>query len=224
MTTTTSMPVTPLTGVAVVSGSTWAGLTPMVVAMDAGRLLLPGRVVDGRRGLAGGGVDRCLHRPAAGADDRRVVRGQPVGARAVGHHDAHRARGDGGRRRGRPLWPALVVVVCRAAVVVVVARRRRPRWSSWSPPPAAAVVVVVVLGVLLTLGRVPTATRTATATTKRMRPPPPGRSRVSRTILSAAGRHPLSVQPALHPRPKQAFPLVGQGRGGGPVAWAAAPE
>ena len=35
--------------------------------------------------------------------------------------------------------------------------------------PAAAAVVVVVLGVLLTLGRVPTATRTVTATTKRMR-------------------------------------------------------
>ena len=34
MTTTTSMPVTPVTGVDVVSGSTWAGLTPMVVAMD----------------------------------------------------------------------------------------------------------------------------------------------------------------------------------------------
>jgi hypothetical protein len=36
-------------------------------------------------------------------------------------------------------------------------------------PPAAAVVGVVVVGVLLTLGRVPTETRTATATTKRMR-------------------------------------------------------
>ena len=35
MTTTTSTPVTPVTGVAVVSGSTWAGLTPMAVAMDA---------------------------------------------------------------------------------------------------------------------------------------------------------------------------------------------
>ena len=35
MTTTTSTPVTPLTGVAVVSGSTWVGFTPMVVAMDA---------------------------------------------------------------------------------------------------------------------------------------------------------------------------------------------
>ena len=35
MTTTTSVPVTPLTGVDAVSGSTWAGLTPMLVAMDA---------------------------------------------------------------------------------------------------------------------------------------------------------------------------------------------
>ena len=35
MTTTTSVPVTPLTGVAVVSGSTWVGFTPMVVAMEA---------------------------------------------------------------------------------------------------------------------------------------------------------------------------------------------
>ncbi len=35
MITTTSTPVTPLTGVAVVSGSTWVGFTPMVVAMDA---------------------------------------------------------------------------------------------------------------------------------------------------------------------------------------------
>ena len=35
MTTTTSVPVTPLTGVAVVRGRTWVGFTPMVVAMDA---------------------------------------------------------------------------------------------------------------------------------------------------------------------------------------------
>ena len=35
MTTTTSVPVTPLTGVAVVSGSTWEGLTPMAVAIAA---------------------------------------------------------------------------------------------------------------------------------------------------------------------------------------------
>ncbi len=35
MTTTTSTPVTPVTGVAVVSGRTWVGFTPMVVAMDA---------------------------------------------------------------------------------------------------------------------------------------------------------------------------------------------
>ncbi len=35
MTTTTSTPVTPVTGVDVVSGSTWAGLTPMALAMDA---------------------------------------------------------------------------------------------------------------------------------------------------------------------------------------------
>jgi hypothetical protein len=41
MTTTTSVPVTPLTGVAVVSGSTWAGLTPMVVAMDAAGCYMP---------------------------------------------------------------------------------------------------------------------------------------------------------------------------------------
>ena len=41
MTTTTSVPVTPLTGVAVVSGSTWVGLTPMVVAMDAAACCWP---------------------------------------------------------------------------------------------------------------------------------------------------------------------------------------
>ena len=35
MTTTTSAPVTPLTGVAAETGSTWEGCTPMVVAMDA---------------------------------------------------------------------------------------------------------------------------------------------------------------------------------------------
>ncbi len=35
ITTTTSVPVTPLTGVAVEIGSTWVGWTPMVVAMDA---------------------------------------------------------------------------------------------------------------------------------------------------------------------------------------------
>ena len=35
MTTTTSVPVTPLTGVAVVSGRTAVGFTPMEVAMDA---------------------------------------------------------------------------------------------------------------------------------------------------------------------------------------------
>ena len=41
MTTTTSIPVTPLTGVAVVMGRTWAGLTPMVVAMDAAGCCIP---------------------------------------------------------------------------------------------------------------------------------------------------------------------------------------
>ena len=39
------------------------------------------------------------------------------------------------------------------------------------PPTTGAVVGVVVGGVLLTLGRVPTDTRTATATTKMMRTP-----------------------------------------------------
>jgi hypothetical protein len=66
-----------------------------------------------------------------------------------------------------PLCPAFVVVVWAAVVVVVEA----------TAPPAtvvvvaalAAVVGVVVVGVLLTLGRVPTDTRTATAITKRMR-------------------------------------------------------
>ena len=138
MTTTTSVPVTPLTGVAVVSGSTWVGLTPMVVAMDAAGCCWPGRVVDGRRGLGGGRVDRRLHRPAAGADDRRVVRGQPVGARRVGHDDAGRAvrRGGGrrgcalvarlgGGRRGSPWW-------CSSSSTPP--RRRPPRSSRWSSP------------------------------------------------------------------------------------------
>ena len=63
------------------------------------------------------------------------------------------------------LWPAFVVVVVVAAppafvVDVVVAAPLAT---------VVAVVVAVVLGVLLTLGRVPTATRTVTATTKTMR-------------------------------------------------------
>ena len=59
------------------------------------------------------------------------------------------------------MWATVVVVVeatAPAAVVVVT-------------PAAAAVVGVVVVGVLLTLGRVPTDTRIATATTKRMMTP-----------------------------------------------------
>ena len=47
--------------------------------------------------------------------------------------------------------------------------------------------------------------RIATATTKRMMTPPPGRSRVSPTLLSVTDRHPLRDQPALAPSPKQAF-------------------
>jgi hypothetical protein len=66
-----------------------------------------------------------------------------------------------------PLWPALVVVV-RAAVVVVVETAAPPP-ATVVVVPALAAVVVVVAGVLLTLGRVPTDTRTATATTKRIR-------------------------------------------------------
>ena len=135
-------------------------------------LLLARRVVDGRGRLGGGGVDGRLHRPAAGADDRRVVGGQPVRAGGVGHDDAGRAVGRGGRGGRRlPLVPGLgggrVVAV---VVVVVEAPPPAAVVASWSPPAAAAAVVgVVVVGVLLTLGRVPTATRTATATTKRMR-------------------------------------------------------
>jgi hypothetical protein len=64
------------------------------------------------------------------------------------------------------LWPALVVVVCAAVVVVVEAA---PPPATVVVVPALAAVVVVVVGVLLTLGRVPTDTRTATATTKRIR-------------------------------------------------------
>ena len=61
------------------------------------------------------------------------------------------------------MWGAAVVVVVEAAAAAVVVVL---------PPAAAATVVgvvVAVVGVLLTLGRVPTDTRTATATTKRMR-------------------------------------------------------
>ncbi len=61
-----------------------------------------------------------------------------------------------------PLWPAWVVVVVVAAAAPALAV------DVVVPAPLAA-VVGVVLGVLLTLGRVPTATRTVTATTKRMR-------------------------------------------------------
>ncbi len=55
-------------------------------------------------------------------------------------------------------------------VVVVVAAPAAAVVDVVLPPAAmAAVVGVVVVGVLLTLGRVPTDTRTATATTKRIR-------------------------------------------------------
>ena len=127
------------------------------------RLLHARRVVDGRGRLRRRRVDGCLHRPSAGADDRGVVRGQ-----------ARWCSSRWPRRRSpcsaRPSWSSS-------------ARRGVPPWSWWwskrraapaavvevvLPASAAAVVVVVDVGlaVLLTLGRVPTATRTATATTK----------------------------------------------------------
>ena len=42
MTTTTSVPVMPLTGVAAETGSTWEGCTPMAVAMAAACSCWPG--------------------------------------------------------------------------------------------------------------------------------------------------------------------------------------
>ena len=42
ITTTTSTPVTPVTGVALETARTWVGLTPMEVAMDAAGCCIPG--------------------------------------------------------------------------------------------------------------------------------------------------------------------------------------
>ncbi len=70
-----------------------------------------------------------------------------------------------------PLCPALVVVVWATVVVVVEATAPPPAPVVVVTFPAAAVVGVVVVGVLLTLGRVPTDTRIATARTKRMMTP-----------------------------------------------------
>jgi hypothetical protein len=72
-----------------------------------------------------------------------------------------------------PLRPPLVVVVVAGVVVVVVVGAGAPPPATVVVvlPPTAVVVGVVVGGVLLTLGRVPTDTRTATATTKMMMTP-----------------------------------------------------
>ena len=155
-----------------------------------------------------------LHRPAAGADDRRVVRGQPVGARGVGHDDAHRGVGHRRRRGGRAVAAAV-----RASMVVVVVVVE----AAW---PAAAVVVVdplaVAVVVVVVVRAAACCSRSGASRRRRGRRPPrrrgrgrppPGRSRASPTspgVLrpSSAFVDSFGIQPAVPPRPMQAFPLV----------------
>ncbi len=146
MTTTTSMPVTPLTGVARRERQHLGRLDADGGGDGRRRLLLARGVVDGRGGLGRGRVDRRLHRPAAGADDRRVVRGQPVGARCALATTTLTGSGrPSSSSWSPPLWPALVVGRGgrrgggrrrgRAAGGRRgrAARPRSPRWSaSWS--------------------------------------------------------------------------------------------
>ena len=149
------------------------------------------------------------------------MRGQPAGAGRVGHHHADACRA------APSWWWSLPEAVLGAwswwstAVVVVVDATPEPSW--WCSPPSW--VVGVVVGVVLTLGRVPTATRTATATTKTTR------TAAARTSESAPDDPRLRLlglhqRPACRaPRPMQAFPLVAPGRaGGGPVVLAPRPS
>ena len=190
MTTTTSVPVTPLTGVDVVMRERPGRRLDADGGGDGARLLLlPGRVVDGRRRHRGGGVDRRLHGPTAGADERRVVGGQTVRtlSRSPPRHSPSSARSWASSCPSPCGHSLAVVVLCRAVVVVVVvraapaarrssslgARRRQPRRrsSSWRSACCSRSGV-----------RVPTATRTVTATTKRMS------TAAARTIESEPGR------------------------------------
>ena len=196
---------------------------------DGCRLLLEaGCVVDGRRRLRRRGVDGRLHRPAASTDDGRVVGRQTVGVRAVGHDDAHRSGRDGGGRRG---------------VTAVMPRRRGASWS-WSvvavvvvAAPAAVVVVLAarqrggrrrrrgaVAGSPLTLGRVPTATRTATATTKRIRTAA-ARTTESEPDVPDGGRSFVTRGPACRaPPPGASLSRWSPGRGVAACSLGAAPE
>ena len=99
-------------------------------------------------------------------------------------------------------------------------------------PPAAAVVGVVVgtvvaalLGTPLTLGRVPTSTRTATATTKTTRTTA-ARTTESEADMPVCGCSSSIGGPAC-PAPRPCKPFRWSGRGtevDGPVVWVAAPE
>ena len=160
------------------------------------------RVVDGRGRHLRGGVDGRLHRPAAGADDRRVVGGQAVGARAVGHHDAHRAVGDRGRggrrtpscRGGRSWWS-------RRRWSSSAPRRRRS--SSWS---RRAVVGTSWSGRRSARRSRWDGSRPRPGSPRRRRRgpgrPPPGRPRANRTCLSAAARRPLRCPACPAPPPE----------------------
>ena len=209
MTTITSRPLVALDRGGRRDGEDLGGLHPDGVR-DGRRLgLEPRRVVDGRRRLARGGVDGRLHRPAAGADHRRVVGSQAVGARRVGHHHADRAGGDRGRCGGAPR--ALLAVVgwsswwWPAPWSSSSSLRRRARWSAWWWAPWS--------------GRCSArrsrwgGSRPQRGWRRRRRRgpghPPPAPRRANRTCLSAAARRPLGVQPAPPLRSKQAFPLVG---------------
>src|SRR5271157_2967044 len=120
-----------------------------------------------------------------------------------------------------PLWPCAVVVVVedRAAVVVVV-----------DGAPAAAVVGVVgvvvgvvvgaLLGALLTLGRVPTSTRSATAATKTARTTA-ARTTDSEADMPVCGRSSSIGGPACPAPPLGASLSAGRARDRGrrPVVW-----
>ena len=180
MTTTTSVPVTPLTGVGARERQ-HLGRLDADGGGDGRRLLLARRVVHGRGRLGGRRVDRRLHRPAAAADDRRVVRGQPVGARGVGHDDTDRG------------W-------ARTVVVVVVMRRlgAPPSWW-WSRRRRRrrSVVVVPTPPRRRRRGRgdaaVPAPCPGAAATNRR----PPTRPTES-DPTSCGGSVVIRVQPAAH--------------------------
>ena len=184
-------------------GRTWAGFTPMARGDGRRLLLLARRVVHGRGRLVRGGVDGRLHLPPAGADHRRVVGGQPVGARGVGHHHADRA----GRDRAS-WWSCSPALGARGgwswwwwwwwwwpAPSSSSTLRRRARWSAGGGHGGLGAARRAAHA-----GAGPDRNEDGDGDDEEDQDTPrPARRRANRTCPSGAARHPLGVQPALRP-------------------------